>query len=134
MVEMRDLIKSLGQGGRTVLISSHQLHEVEQICDRYGVIHTGKLIAEGAIAGTRYSGILLRAKPMAKARQSLSVLLGRSAIRSVDGALLISAAPAKAAEINQHLVDSGVQVSELRPLERSLEEIFLALTGDRRFP
>src|SRR5207244_6621067 len=50
MVEMRDLIKSLGEGGRTVLISSHQLHEVEQICDRYGVIHTGKLIAEGAIA------------------------------------------------------------------------------------
>jgi ABC-2 type transport system ATP-binding protein len=134
MVEMRDLIKSLGQGGRTVLISSHQLHEVEQICDRYGVIHTGKLIAEGAIAGTRYSGILLRAKPVARARQSLSVLLGRGAVRSLDGALLISAAPAKAAEINQHLVESGVQVSELRPLERSLEEIFLALTGDRRFP
>ena len=135
MVEMRDLIKSLGQGGRTVLISSHQLHEVEQICDRYGVVHTGKLIAEGAVAGTRYSGVLIRAKPVAKARQSLNILLGRSAIRSLDGgALLISAAPARAAEINQYLVDSGVQVSELRPLERSLEEIFLALTGDRRFP
>jgi ABC-2 type transport system ATP-binding protein len=134
MVEMRDLIKSLGQGGRTVLISSHQLHEVEQICDRYGVVHSGRLIAEGAIAGTRYSGVLVRAKPISKARQSLSVLLGRSAIRSIDGALLVSTAPARAAELNQYLVESGVQVSELRPLERSLEEIFLALTGDRRFP
>jgi ABC-type multidrug transport system ATPase subunit len=134
MVEMRDLIKSLGEGGRTVLISSHQLHEVDQICDRYGVIHAGKLIAEGAIAGMRYGGILLRAKPIAKARQALTLLLGRASVRSLDGALLISAAPAKAPEINRHLVESGVQVSELRPLERSLEEIFLALTGDRRFP
>ena len=133
MVEMRDLIKSLGKGGRTVLISSHQLHEVEQVCDRYGVIRGGRLIAEGAIAGTRYGGILLRARPLAKARQALSVLLGRSAVRSLDGALLINAPPAKAPEINCYLVESGVQVSELRPLERSLEEIFLALTGDRRF-
>jgi ABC-2 type transport system ATP-binding protein len=133
MVEMRDLIKGLGRGGRTVLISSHQLHEVEQVCDRYGVICGGRLIAEGAIAGTRYSGILLRAKPLSKARQALGDLLGRSAVRSLDGALLISAPPARAPEINRHLVESGVQVSELRPLERSLEEIFLALTGDRRF-
>jgi ABC-type multidrug transport system ATPase subunit len=133
MVEMRDLIKSLGKGGRTVLISSHLLHEVEQVCDRYGVIRGGRLIAEGAIAGTRYGGILLRAKPLAKARQALSVLLGRSAVRSLDGALLINAPPTKAPEINRYLVESGVQVSELRPLERSLEEIFLALTGDRRF-
>jgi ABC-2 type transport system ATP-binding protein len=134
MVEMRDLIKSLGEGGRTVLISSHQLHEVEQICHRYGVIHTGKLIAEGAIAGTRYNGILLRAKPVARARQALSILLGRASVRSLDGALVVNAAPSKAPEINRYLVESGVQVSELRPLERSLEEIFLALTGDRRFP
>ena len=134
VVEMRDLIKTLGEGGRTVLISSHQLHEVEQISDRYGVIHGGKLIAEGAIAGTRYNGILLRAKPLVKARQVLTVMLGRAAVRSLDGALLVSAAPAKAPEINRHLVESGVQVSELRVVERSLEEIFLALTGDRRFP
>jgi ABC-2 type transport system ATP-binding protein len=134
MVEMRDLIKGLGKGGRTVLISSHQLHEVEQICDRYGVIDAGRLIAEGTIAGTRYNGILLRAKPMARARQTLGVLLGRSAIRSLDGALLITAAPARAPEINRYLVEAGIQVTELRPLERSLEDIFLALTGDRRFP
>jgi ABC-type multidrug transport system ATPase subunit len=133
MVEMRDLIKSLGKGGRTVLISSHQLHEVEQVCDRYGVIRGGRLIAEGAIAGTRYGGILLRAKPLSKARQALNVMLGRSAVQSLDGALLISAPPARAPVINRYLVESGVQVSELRPLERSLEDIFLALTGDRRF-
>ena len=134
MVEMRDLIKSLGEGGRTVLISSHQLHEVEQICDRYGVIHGGRLIAEGAIAGTRYGGILLRTKPVAKARQALILLVGRASVRSLDGALLVNAPPARAPEINRHLVEAGVQVSELRVLERSLEEIFLALTGDRRFP
>ena len=77
---------------------------------------------------------MLRAKPVARARQALSILLGRASVRSVDGALVINAAPSKAPEINRYLVESGVQVSELRPLQRSLEEIFLALTGDRRFP
>src|SRR5258708_36360122 len=44
IVEMRDLVRNLGKGERTVLLSSHQLAEVEQICDRVGVILTGKMV------------------------------------------------------------------------------------------
>src|SRR5205807_7876753 len=45
MIEMRELIRKLGQGEHTVLLSSHLLGEVEQICQRVGVIQTGKVVA-----------------------------------------------------------------------------------------
>src|SRR5262249_45671699 len=49
MVEMRELIGSLGRGNRTVMLSSHLLGEVEQICRRVGVIQGGRLVAEGTL-------------------------------------------------------------------------------------
>jgi ABC-2 type transport system ATP-binding protein len=53
MVEMRHLIRELGRGERTVLLSSHLLNEVEQICDRVGVIVNGRLVAEGTVEEVR---------------------------------------------------------------------------------
>src|SRR2546427_652880 len=49
IAEMRELVRGVGRGKRTVLLSSHQLNEVEQICDRVGVIVDGKLVAEGSL-------------------------------------------------------------------------------------
>ncbi|HEX5617550.1 MAG TPA: ATP-binding cassette domain-containing protein, partial [Solirubrobacteraceae bacterium] len=49
MAEMRDFIRSLGAGGRTVLLSSHLMGEVELVCDRVGVIRAGSLVAEGTV-------------------------------------------------------------------------------------
>ena len=49
MAEVRDLIRSLGTGGRTVLLSSHLLHEVEQVCDSVGILSKGKLIVQGKV-------------------------------------------------------------------------------------
>ena len=49
MAEVRDLIRSLGTGGRTVLLSSHLLHEVEQVCDSVAILSKGKLIAQGDV-------------------------------------------------------------------------------------
>ena len=49
MAEMRDLIRSLGRGARTVLLSSHLRSGIEQICERAGMIRKGELVAEGTI-------------------------------------------------------------------------------------
>ncbi|MCA1598723.1 MAG: ABC transporter ATP-binding protein, partial [Chloroflexi bacterium] len=59
IAEMRMLIRSIGQGTRTVMLSSHLLGEVEQICDRVGVIQSGRLVAEGTLAELRGPGGLL---------------------------------------------------------------------------
>jgi ABC-type multidrug transport system ATPase subunit len=130
MADMRALVRELGSGERTVLLSSHLLGEVEQICDRVGVIHKGILVAEGTIAELRgEGGLLVRAEPFEEARQIAERLEGVEGVRVVDGMLRLATDPGSAAEINAKLVSAGLRVSELRPAEQSLEEVFLELTG-----
>jgi ABC-type multidrug transport system ATPase subunit len=131
MVEMRGMIRNLGQGERTVLLSSHLLNEIEHICQRVGVIQHGRLIAEGTLDELKGSvGLTLRAAPEAQAREVLVRLLGAPAVVEQAGAFRLSVEPARAGEINTLLVKAGIVVSELRPSEHSLEEIFLQLTHE----
>jgi ABC-2 type transport system ATP-binding protein len=131
VVEMRALIRRLGTGSGTVLFSSHLLSEVEQICDRVGIIRHGKLVAEGTIDSLRGDGALIvRVAPMDQARRTLERIVGNAAITTQDGTLRLATDPARAADINSALVQAGVRVSELRPAEHSLEEIFLKLTEE----
>ncbi|HET9847725.1 MAG TPA: ABC transporter ATP-binding protein [Candidatus Dormibacteraeota bacterium] len=129
VVEMRSLIKRLGSGDRTVLLSSHLLNEVEQTCDRVAIISHGRLIREGTVDEVRgQAGLVVRANPFDGARLALERMLGGAAVSAVDGALRLSVAPERAADINAALVGAGIRVSELRPAERTLEEVFLNLT------
>ena len=130
MADMRALIRELGHGNRTVLLSSHLLGEVEQICDRVGVVRKGRLVAEGTVSEIRgREGLLVRAKPLEEASYIASRLAGVEEATVVDGTLRLVVNSERAAEINGKLVNAGVEVSELRPAEQSLEEVFLELTG-----
>ncbi|MDQ3566519.1 MAG: ABC transporter ATP-binding protein [Actinomycetota bacterium] len=130
MADMRDLIRRLGKGDRTVLLSSHLLGEVEQICDRVGVISKGSLVAEGSVAELRgKQGLLVRAEPIEEAARIAEKLVGVEEVAELGGALQLTTDPERAAEINAKLVSAGLRVSELRPAGQSLEEAFLELTG-----
>ncbi len=135
MAEMRKLIKDIGQGDRTVLLSSHLLGEVEQICDRVGVISNGKLVTQSTVQELLgEEGVLVRAQPIEQAQEVLTKMFGADAI-SRDGqvgALHIKTKPTNSSEINRQLVNAGIGVSELRPFERSLEEVFFQLTGEKQ--
>src|ERR671912_1883623 len=88
MAGMRALVRSLGSGERTVLLSSHLLGEIEQICDRVGVISGGRLIAESTVEELRGKGALLvGAKPLDRARQHVEQLLGAERVEVLNGAL-----------------------------------------------
>jgi ABC-2 type transport system ATP-binding protein len=131
MAEMRSLIRRLGSGGRTVLLSSHMLGEVQQVSDRVGVISRGRLIREGAVDELRGKGsIAVRAEPIALARQSVERVLGAGRVEVRDGTLRIDADAAEVPRINRELVLAGVAVSELRSVERTLEDVFLELTAE----
>jgi ABC-type multidrug transport system ATPase subunit len=131
MAEMRSLIRALGMGDRAVLLSSHLLGEVQQVCDRVGVVARGALIAEGAVAELRGRGsLLVRAEPLSAARQCAERLMGTGRVRVLDGTLRLDSDPADAAQITRELVLAGVAVSEVRPIERTLEDVFLELTGE----
>jgi ABC-2 type transport system ATP-binding protein len=129
MADMRALIRRVGNGERTVLLSSHLLGEVEQVCDRVGVIHKGELVTEGTVDELRGGGgILVKVEPVEEARQIAVSLAGVKGAEIEDGRLLLDTDPEMAAEVNARLVSAGLRVSELRPVERSLEDAFLELT------
>jgi ABC-type multidrug transport system ATPase subunit len=131
MADMRAIIRKVRGEGKTVLLSSHLLGEVEQICDRIGVILKGKLVAERTMEELRgrEGGLLVRAEPLEEAERVVKNLPRIEEARVVNEMLQLTVDPARAAEINAGLVNAGVRVSELRPVERSLEEMFLELTG-----
>jgi ABC-2 type transport system ATP-binding protein len=130
MADMRVTIRKLAADGCTVLLSSHLLTEVEQICDRVGVINRGNLVAETTVAQLRAGGTLrVVATPVDQARAVLAPTIGVHRI-TVDGdALDLDVTPGEAARINAELVGSGVDVSEIRWREPDFEETFLQLTG-----
>jgi ABC-2 type transport system ATP-binding protein len=97
MAEMRKLIKDIGQGDRTVLISSHLLGEVEQICDRVGVISNGKLVVQSSVQELLgEKGILVRAKPSDRAGDVLARMFGPEAVIRENGHFHLKIDPATA--------------------------------------
>jgi len=131
MADVRNLIIELGRGDRTVLVSSHLLGEVELMCTRIGVIRKGKLVAEGTIDDLRGAATLkVRATPADKARDVLERDAGAGNVGvQDDGSFSIKVDLERTAEINEHLVKAGIAVTELRPDERSLTDVFMELTG-----
>lgn len=133
IAEMRVLLRRLGRGTRTVLLSSHLMTEVEQTCDRVGVIHKGRLVVEGTLDDLRGRPELhVRAHPLDRARELVTALPYVESIRSDADVLVIRTDAERAGEINRELVESGVEVSELRLVHPSLEEVFLNLVREDR--
>jgi ABC-type multidrug transport system ATPase subunit len=137
-LDMRQLIRTLSSGGRSIVLSSHDMAEVEQLCGRVGIISGGRLLAEGSPAQLRGAARLrVRAEPAAQAAE-LAAALAEVDRAEHDGAALTldlraedPVGPALAAAVNRQLVGAGLQVSEVRLTRRSLQEVFLTLTGGR---
>jgi len=130
MADMRDLIRKLAAQGRTVLLSSHLLGEVQQLCDRVGVIADGRLLTESTVAELRgASSLLVRAEPAVRAEQVIAATLGAVDVRrTADGGLEVHAEPDRNPELVRALVAAGVEVHEIRTSERTLEEAFFEMT------
>jgi ABC-2 type transport system ATP-binding protein len=130
MADMRVTLRRLAAEGCTVLLSSHLLGEVQQTCDRVGVIARGRMVAELPVADLG-AGRTLRivAEPAERARRHLAAVVGADRVWADGAALNVEAQPDQAARINAELVRAGVAVSELRWQEPDLEQTFLELTG-----
>jgi ABC-type multidrug transport system ATPase subunit len=136
MADMREFIRALGKGGRTVVLSSHLMGEVEQVTDRVGVIRAGSLVAEGTVEELRgRAGLRVRAEPLGEAARLVGGLPGVDGVTSADGLLDVTVDTAQAPAINRLLVEAGIAVAELYAQKASLEDVFLELTatgGERR--
>ena len=131
VVEVRELIRQLGTGGRTVVLSSHLLAETELVCDNVAVLSRGRLIAQGTIEQLlrQHDALRLRTTDDAKTRMTLGTLPWIERVDEADGALVVTAPQDRAWEITRALAETGIYVNELVPLHRSLEEFFMEITG-----
>jgi ABC-2 type transport system ATP-binding protein len=129
MADMRLLVRRLGAAGCTVLLSSHLMTEVQELCDRVGVISGGRLVAESTVADLRGERTLrVVATPLDTAASIVGTRWGADSVRVADGGLDLAITPDQAAAVNAELVGAGVAVSELTARERSLEQAFFDLT------
>ncbi|MEV6275622.1 ABC transporter ATP-binding protein [Nocardia sp. NPDC051832] len=127
MAEMRQLITDLAARGHTILLSSHLLAEVQEICDRVGVINGGKLLAESTVAELRGNATLfVRAEPAAVALEAVRAAVGTAV--TAPGGIRIDAGAEVAPLVARAIVQAGADLHELRTDERSLEEVFFELT------
>ncbi len=130
-VEMRSLIQSLATEGRTIFLSSHLLHEIEQICDQVAIIKQGRLLASGNVADLlhRGRGVQVRvADNPAAAVALLRQVEWISGVQQQGDTLLLDVPVERAAEINALLTRNDLLVAEIRTREESLEAFFLEIT------
>jgi len=130
--EVRELIPTLAGEGRTILLASHLLHEVEQVCSHVAILKQGQLLAQGAVA-TMLRGdgaLLLRADDLPATRRVLEAAEWVTSVDERDGYLVVVAPPESGARVNALLAGRGIYLSELRPQEDSLERFFLEVTAE----
>jgi ABC-2 type transport system ATP-binding protein len=131
IVEMRDLMRRLKSQGHTVLISSHVLHEIEQICDRIAILDKGRVVVQGRVDELLTGkSIEVRVEPLEEAEAILRQVPWIERIDRRSHSLLLSAPPERAAEVTRVLAERGLYVAMLKPAERSLEQYFLDVTGE----
>ncbi|MEU7139114.1 ABC transporter ATP-binding protein [Nocardia sp. NPDC046473] len=129
MAEMRELITTLAADGHTVLLSSHMLSEVQEICDRVGVISRGKLLVESTVAELRgASSLLLRAEPLEVAFPAVREVVGERAAMLTSSGIRIEAGNGTAPAVARAVIAAGADLLELRIDEKSLEEVFFEMT------
>lgn len=131
VVEVRELIRDLGKGGRTVVLSSHMLAETELVCDNVAVLSRGRLIAQGTIKELlrEHDSLRLRTTDDAGARTVLATLPWVEGVAQEDGGLVVTAPQGRSWEIARALSERQIYLSELVPLHRTLEEFFMEITG-----
>ncbi|MDP6931932.1 MAG: ABC transporter ATP-binding protein [Myxococcota bacterium] len=138
MKEVRDLVRELARReGLTVLMSSHLLHEVEQLCTRVGILDGGRLVAQGDVrellGDTRVTMVDVGASDPVKLGQALAGLSGVELVgEGESGRVRVRLQGVEVHGLNRSLVQAGVQVQALSPVEGSLEELYLSLTEGRK--
>jgi ABC-2 type transport system ATP-binding protein len=133
MRDMRDLIARLGEQGRTVILSSHVLGEVQDLCDHVTVIDHGKVLGQGSVHELRGDAELeVAATPAARALDVVRRVTGRPATLRPDGTIRVQVPAERAADIARAVVEAGLELTGLRSVERQLEDVFFEITGQRQ--
>jgi ABC-2 type transport system ATP-binding protein len=133
MRDMRDLIRNLSSQGMTVLLSSHLLTEVEELCNRVAIVREGRVAYQGSLDDLRRqagSGYLLRTTDDGRARAVAEAQAGIGDVRAAAGAGLTFSAESESAigALSLALAESEALIVELSSRHATLEDLFFRLT------
>jgi ABC-2 type transport system ATP-binding protein len=131
MRDMRRLIRRLADEGMTVLLSSHLLAEVEELCNRVAIVRSGRIVYEGQISElkrTAASAYRLRTTDDARALEVCRAQPGIADPRAEAGEIHFTADEAAVPELSVALVEAGATIRALAPQTVTLEDLFFSLT------
>jgi ABC-2 type transport system ATP-binding protein len=132
MKDVRELIRDLGASGTTVFLSSHLLHEVEQVCTRAVIINKGHVVVQGPVSELRpqNDAIKVLTGDQGRAAEVLRGQFGAGGVKEDEEFLVVEADEDAVPEMVRRLVEDGVAVRAVVPAsEQGLEDFFLELTG-----
>ncbi|MEZ6089967.1 MAG: ABC transporter ATP-binding protein [Pirellulaceae bacterium] len=135
-IELRQIIRSLAGEGKTILISSHILTELAEMCDRIGIIERGRLLATGSVDEVRRTlqpsrRMSLRiASPIDPVVALLQNMEDVRDVQSIDATIQFSfeGDPSRQVAILHYLCDQRIEVLEYTQRHESLEDVFLKIT------
>jgi ABC-2 type transport system ATP-binding protein len=131
MRDMRALIRRLADGGMTVLLSSHLLAEVEELCDRVAIVRAGRIVYEGGMSdlkATAESAYRLKTSDNELALSVCAAQAGIAMARLEGQEIRMDASESAVAELSVALVEAGLRISALVPETATLEDLFFRLT------
>ncbi len=134
MRDMRVLIRRLADQGITVLLSSHLLAEVEELCNRVAIVRRGEIVYEGEIAALKRTAGATYRLSTTDDQRALAVCRAQAGIEDVreqHGRISFTAEDGAVAELSQALIEAGALIRALAPQTITLEDLFFSLTeGD----
>jgi ABC-2 type transport system ATP-binding protein len=132
MREIRELVRRLADEGATVFLSSHLLHEIEQVCDRVTILVKGRQVAQGSVSQLLDGAevVRIRVNGTERAAAALASLPGVSAVRPNGHYVDVEGVSSEAVIV--HLVERGVVPSEVTTGRPDLESVFFNLTDDEQ--
>jgi ABC-2 type transport system ATP-binding protein len=130
---MRILIRRLADQGITVMLSSHLLPEVEELCNRVAIVRSGKIVYEGEIAALKRGAGTVYRLSSTDDEAALAICRRQPGIKDVrteHGRISFSADESAVAALSRALVEAGALIRELAPQTATLEDLFFSLTED----
>lgn len=135
IAEIRSLIKGLARQGKTIIMASHLLDEVEKVCTHVAILKQGNLITSGPVDDifVTHDWVQVAAANMEALREKARGMAGLQDMAENEGYLELgfAAGTSKLADINRYFFENGIVLSHLQPKKKSLENKFFELTNGK---
>ena len=129
--QIRDLITQIAEEGKTIILASHLLDEVEKVCTHVGILKSGNLLKYGHVDTILSEDILLEisTENLEYLRQAINELSGLKIVKEVKGNLIVKVSEdgMNASELNKTLLERGIVLNHLVSKKKSLEDQFLQI-------